>query len=70
MENRKNTEEVSLETAPGVPPCGALQEEFVINSKGTCKPLESFFKKKQKTKKTIFFYIFICFWLLWVFIAL
>lgn len=45
MENRKSTEEISLEIAAGVPPCGALEEEFVINSKGTWKPLEYFFKK-------------------------
>ena len=29
---RWSAEEISLETAAGVPPCGALEEEFVVNS--------------------------------------
>ena len=29
---RWSAEEISLETAAGVPPCGALEEEYVVNS--------------------------------------
>ena len=42
MENRKGTEEISLERAVGVPPCRALEKDFVFNSKGIGKPLECF----------------------------
>lgn len=35
MESREDVNEISLETAAGVTPCRALEEESVFNSKGT-----------------------------------
>lgn len=54
-EQKEQPEEISLEIAAGVPPCGPLEEEFVINSKGTWKPLEYFFKKHF----LFYFYLFL-----------